>query len=430
MNVLLLGSGGREHALAWRLRQSPLVEKLYCAPGSEAIAQEAERLDAKPTDAEALKKLCAERKVGLVVIGPEEPLAAGVADALREAGVLVFGPGRAAARLESSKTFAKEFMGRHKVPTARWESCRTAAEARAALAKFAGGVVVKADGLAAGKGVRVCADRDEAEAALDDIMVKRAHGEAGASVVLEERLEGPEVSLLGLCDGKRFLPLPPAADHKRLLDGDEGPNTGGMGVVAPSQFLSKKQLPAVLDAIVKPVLKGLAAEKLDYRGLLYFGLMMTAQGPKLLEFNCRFGDPETQSVLPLLDADLAALCEAAAKGELPSEPPLWHGAAVTVVVASEGYPAAPVAGRRITGLAEAASRPGVLVFHAGTAREEGIWRTTAGRVLGVTGVGKDVAEARQRAYAAAELIQFEGAQYRRDIGLPVKVTRKVKAWAS
>ncbi|MBI2362302.1 MAG: phosphoribosylamine--glycine ligase, partial [Elusimicrobia bacterium] len=300
MNVLLIGAGGREHALAWKLSQSPSLGKLYAAPGSDAVAQHAERLAAGATDAAALAALCREKEVGLVVIGPEDPLAAGVADALRAAGIPVFGPGQAAARLESSKAFAKDFMGRHRVPTARWQTHAGHAKARAALSDFSGGVVVKADGLAAGKGVRVCANRAEAEAALGDIMLKRAHGSAGASVVLEELLEGPEVSLLGFCDGKRFLPLAPASDHKRLLDGDEGPNTGGMGVIAPTPHLSAEELAEVEKKVVAPVLRGLQKDGLEYRGLLYIGLMMTAKGPRVLEFNCRFGDPETQALLPML----------------------------------------------------------------------------------------------------------------------------------
>ena len=416
MNVLLIGAGGREHALAWKLSQSPSIGKLYAAPGSDAVGQHAERLAAGATDSAALTALCREKKVSLVVIGPEDPLAAGVADALREAGVLVFGPGRLAARLESSKAFAKDFMGRHRIPTARWETHSDHRKALAALADFPGGAVVKADGLAAGKGVRVCASRAEAEAALDDIMLKRSHGAAGASVVIEELLEGPEVSLLGFCDGKRFTHLAPASDHKRLLDGDEGPNTGGMGVIAPTPHLCEEMLAEVEKKVVAPVLAGLKKDGLDYRGMLYIGLMLTPKGPRVLEFNCRFGDPETQALLPMLDGDLLALCAATARGELPPGPLPWHGAAVSVVLASEGYPALPAVGRKITGLAEASARPGVLVFHAGTTREEGSWKTSGGRVLAVTGVGKDLAEARQRSYAAAELIQFEGVHMRRDIG--------------
>ncbi|MBI3298690.1 MAG: phosphoribosylamine--glycine ligase [Elusimicrobia bacterium] len=416
MNVLLLGSGGREHALAWKLSQSPQLGKLYVAPGSDAIAQYAERLPIKALDVPGLIAACKEKSVGLVVIGPEDPLAAGVADALRAAGLMVFGPNKEAAQLESSKSFAKEFMTKHGVPTARWERHNSFEMAKAALRNFPDGVVVKADGLAAGKGVRVCHAPSTAEGALEEIMVKLAHGDAGSSVVLEELMEGPEVSLLGLCDGKRFLPLPPASDHKRLMDGDEGPNTGGMGVIAPSPYFSADMLPAVEKNIIAPILRGLAKDKLDFRGLLYIGLMMTPAGPRVLEFNCRFGDPETQAVLTLLDDDLLVLLERTACAQLPAQAPLWHGAAVTVVLASEGYPMHPVLGRPITGLAEAAARPGVLVFHAGTVREDGIWKTSGGRVLGVTGAGKDPAEARQRAYAAADLIEFEGVQLRRDIG--------------
>ena len=356
MNVLLLGSGGREHALAWKLAQSPRLKKLYCAPGSDAIP--AERASLKATDAAALAAFAQEKDIDLVVIGPEDPLAAGVADALRKAGRSVFGPGQAAAQLEASKSFAKDFMTRHKVPTARWERHASFDVAKAALARFPDGVVVKADGLAAGKGVRVCHARSSAEAALEDMMVKQAHGPAGTTVVLEELLEGPEVSLLGFCDGKKFLPLPSASDHKRLLDGDEGPNTGGMGVVAPTPHLTAKELPAVLKAVSAPVLAGRPGRP-------------RLPGPPLHRRDDDRPAPRSWVQLPLRRPRDAASCPLrrgpadplrADRQGLPARRRPQVARPPSPSSYPEGYSAAPVMGRYI-GLAERPP-PGVLVFHA------------------------------------------------------------------
>jgi len=404
MKVLLVGSGGREHALAWAIAKSPLLEKLYAVPGSDSISDFAETSE--------LDVLAAARAFGidLVVIGPEAPLARGLADELRKHGFPTFGPGKEAARLEASKSFAKSFMERHAIPTARSRTVASFQEGITALADFADGAAIKLDGLAGGKGVVVCETPAEGERTLERFFTE----DRKATVLIEERLSGPEVSLLGLCDGKRFLALPPSSDHKRLLNGDVGPNTGGMGVIAPAPAMPPEEFERATRTIIEPTLLGLAADGLDFRGLLYIGLMMTAEGPKVLEYNCRFGDPETQAVLPLLDGDLLELLNAAAHGDLSGRTLPWSGAAITVVMASQGYPVKPLIGKQITGLDVDA-----LVFHAGTRRDGDAWITTGGRVLGVTGLGDTHAEARTRAYAAVEKIDFEGRQYRRDIGANV-----------
>jgi len=419
VNVLLIGSGGREHALAWKLSQSPLLDKLYAAPGSDAIGALARRPELSAGDFPALARFCGEAEVGLVVVGPEAPLAAGIADALRREGITVFGPGKDAARLESSKSFAKDFMRRHGIPTAASRSHQDPDRARAALAGFGLPVVVKADGLAAGKGVRVCTTRAEAEAAIDDFLVQGAMGDAGSTVVIEEFLRGRETTILGFCDGTTFLPLPPSSDHKRLADGDAGPNTGGMGVFAPTPEADSALLERVRREVGDRVLKGLKADGLRFNGLLYCGLILTAEGPKVLEFNVRFGDPETQAVLPLLRSDLLELMLAASRAELAGRKVLWEGSSVTVVLASEGYPAAPRKGREIRGLDEDGGVDGVLVFHAGTKKAGGRWHTAGGRVLAVTATGSSIGQAREKAYAGASRIAFEGMQMRSDIARSV-----------
>ncbi|MFA6093820.1 MAG: phosphoribosylamine--glycine ligase [Elusimicrobiota bacterium] len=418
MNVLLIGSGGREHCLAWALRRSPRLTRLYAAPGSQGMTPLAENAAVDPFDPAALAAFCKERAVGLVVIGPEAPLAAGISDALTAAGVRVFGPNKACASLEASKSRAKEFMRRHEIPTARFAVCSTLQEALAALPSFGPCVVVKADGLAAGKGVIVCRQKGEAESALRAIMKDRVHGDAGRLVVLEELLEGREATLMALLDGKRYLLLPSSQDHKRLSDADQGPNTGGMGAVSPAPSLSPALLAQARREIFDRALAGLQSEGLDYRGVLYAGIMLTPQGPKLLEFNARFGDPETQAVLPLLDEDLLSLLEAAADGRLPErELKVRPGASVCVVLASGGYPEKSSAPETIQGLSPCAQEEdGPWVFHAGTRREKEIWLAGGGRVLGVTALGPNQEEARRRAYAAVEKIRFKGMRYRRDIG--------------
>ena len=409
--MLLLGSGGREHALAWKLAQSPRLKNLFAMPGSDAIAQWAQCVPGDPKDAAAVLAAVKKNHVKLVFIGPEAPLEAGVADALRAAGIPTFGPGKAAARLETSKAYSKKFMRRHKLPTARFEVCDDPQIARSAAEAWKLPVVIKADGLAAGKGVFVCRTTNEALGAITELMDRKALGKAGETVVIEDGLSGPELSVLALVDGKDYALLPQARDHKRLKDDDEGPNTGGMGVYAPAPVE-----PGLLDdiraKIFDPVMAGLSKDKLDYRGVLYAGLMLTKDGPKLLEFNCRFGDPETQALLPLLEEDLVELSLACAEGRLgrrslKSRP----GACVCVTLASENYPygsskPAPISFNEETG---------ALFFHAGTEKRAGKWWATGGRVLGATALGADLAKARDAAYAAAASVSFDGMQYRKDI---------------
>ncbi|HAM34606.1 MAG TPA: phosphoribosylamine--glycine ligase [Elusimicrobia bacterium] len=414
MKLLILGSGGREHALAWKAAQSRLVQKLYCAPGSDAISAAAECVGLDPCDGVAVAGFCAEKGVDLVLVGPEAPLAAGTADILRKTGVRVFGPGKDAARLESSKAFAKDFMSRHGVPTARGRVFASAQEAAAALDAMRFPLVVKADGLASGKGVRVCQDRAEALDTIADFMKFKTLHAAGETVVIEECLSGPELSVLAFCDGKTYKLLPYSRDHKRLLDGDKGPNTGGMGAFAPVE--TSPALDRAIGAIFDQILRGLSADRLEYRGVLYAGFMLTDEGPKVLEFNCRFGDPETQALMPLLESDLAALALSCAEGRLsPSEIKIRPGACVCVTVASENYPRAPMTGRRISGLDDLRASEDLIVFHAGTALQSGEWITTGGRVLTVTAAGPDLPCARRRAYEAVSRISFDGMHFRRDI---------------
>jgi len=399
VNVLVVGSGGREHALAWKLAQSPSLGELHAAPGNPGIAELGLCHPVLAGDAEGLLGLCRSQRIDLIVIGPEAPLVAGIGDRLRHAGVAVFGPSAAAARIEGSKSFAKDVM--------RAAGVRTPAELSAMTAPC----VVKADGLAAGKGVFVCRTQAEVEAALP-----RARA-FGGDIVVEELLEGEEVSVFALTDGANALGLPPAQDAKRLLDGDAGPNTGGMGSYSPVPLFGADEAEEVVEAVHRPVIEELARREAPFVGLLYAGLMLTADGPRVLEFNCRFGDPETQAMLPRLEGDLLAALAAAASGSL-AEVSLGADAqaAVTVVLASSGYPEAAEQGIEIGGI-DAARTAGALVFHAGTALREGVIVSAGGRVLNVTALGPTLAEARERAYEAVSLIDFPGALYRRDIAL-------------
>jgi phosphoribosylamine---glycine ligase len=399
VKVLLVGSGGREHALAWKLQQSPSLTELHAAPGNPGIARHGRCHPVRAEDGEGLLDLARALGVDLVVVGPEAPLVGGVADELRHRGIPVLGPGRAAARIEGSKSFAKDVMRAAGVPTA------------ASLPIARPPCVVKVDGLAAGKGVFVCREAAEVDAALG------AAAAYDGPLVIEELLEGPEVSLFALCDGARALALAPAQDFKRAFDGDEGPNTGGMGSYAPVPGLGSAEVEELLDLVHRPVLAELARRGTPFVGLLFAGLMLTADGPRVLEFNCRFGDPETQSVLPLVEGDLLAACVAAARGNVEgAELAVAPGAAVTVVVAAGDYPADVDRGSTIQGI-EAAEAAGALVFHAGTALHDGVVRTNGGRVLNVTGLGASLGEARERAYAAVGLVSFPGARWRRDIAL-------------
>jgi phosphoribosylamine---glycine ligase len=417
MDVLVLGGGGREHALCWALDRAASVTSVLCAPGNAGIAQVAALRAVDATDPQAVVALAREEGIDLVVVGPEAPLVAGVADALVEAGIAVFGPTAAAARIEASKTFAKQVMDAAGVATAAHWSGSDPDEAKAALDRFAAPYVVKADGLAAGKGVRICADRAEAEAAVDAALVERAFGEAGARLVVEEYLHGPEVSLFGLCDGRTVVPLVPAQDFKRALDGDGGRNTGGMGAYSPVPAFSDDLLDEVTRTVLQPTVDELARRGSPFVGVLYAGLVLTAEGPRVLEFNARFGDPETQVVLPRLRSDLGALLLACARGELADAGPLeWDGrACVTVVLASGGYPGSYRTGVPITGLDEAAEVASALVFHAGTSRDDGPVVTAAGRVLAVSALGETIGAARALAYDAADRISFEGLHRRNDI---------------
>jgi phosphoribosylamine--glycine ligase len=419
MRVLVVGRGAREHALVWRLTQSPGVT-LYCAPGNAGTAVLAASVPIRETDAADLVGFGRENRIDLVVVGPEAPLAAGLADALDEAGLPVFGPRKAAAEIESSKAFAKRLMRRAGVPTAAFERFREPEAALAYLDRLtAEGIttaVVKADGLAAGKGAIVCDSLDEARAAIVRMMRERIFGAAGDEVLVEARLAGEEVSRFDLCDGETARPLVSAQDYKRIFEGDCGPNTGGMGAYAPAPVMDAALTAAVSDRIVGPTLRGLSGEGRPYRGCLYTGLMLTDSGPQVIEFNCRFGDPETEVVLPLLEGDFAALLLATAEGRLADvEVRASEGCAVCVVMASPGYPNSYPTGLPIEGLEEAGRMPGVTVFHAGTRREGSRVLTDGGRVLAVTAVAPTFAEATRQVYDAVGRIHFEGAHYRRDI---------------
>jgi len=419
MKVLVLGSGGREHALAWKIARSPQVDAVLAAPGSDAIAAVAECVpDVAADDAAAVQAFAQRSAVDLVVVGPEAPLAAGIADELRAAGIAVFGPSAAAARLESSKAYCKEFMARHRIPTAAFQVFDDLAAATRHVQARGGACVVKADGLAAGKGVFVCAAPAEAERALREIMGDRRFGAAGERVVIEDVLAGEEVSYYAITDGVHVVPLAAAQDHKRALDGDAGENTGGMGAYSPAPVFTERVEKRCLEEVVHPVIRGMAAEGHPYVGVLFVGLMIDPAGtPNVVEFNVRFGDPETQPLMLRLQSDLLPLLAGAARGDLSgASPPEWADAAVCVVLASGGYPRGFEKGKAITGLDAAEKDPSVVVFHAGTRRDaRGTWLTQGGRVLGVTARGASVAEARERAYAAADRIHFDGVHLRRDI---------------
>ena len=418
MKVLLIGAGGREHALAWKIAQSPRLEHLYVAPGNAgtaALAAPAENVPIPAADTPALVAFARANAIDLVIVGPEGPLAAGLADALQAAGIAVFGPSAAAAEIEASKAFAKAFMARHGMPTARYAAFDQLDPALDHLRALDYPVVIKASGLAAGKGVILPATSAEAEAVLRRILLAREFGPAGDEVIIEERLSGPEVSLLAFCDGLTVRPMLPAQDHKNLLDGDRGPNTGGMGAYAPAPICPPARLAELTRTILQPAIDGLRAEGRPFVGVLYAGLMLTADGPRVLEFNCRFGDPETQAILPLLDSDLLDIAEACTRGALAGVDIRWKpGAAACVVLASAGYPGASPLGLPISGLDAPLDQ--AVAFHAGTRRADGQVVTAGGRVLAVTGWGADLPQALAHAYAGVGAIHFEGQHYRRDIG--------------
>jgi phosphoribosylamine--glycine ligase len=416
MKVLVIGSGGREHALVWKLRQSPRVSKIYCAPGNGGIAQDAECVPADQKSLESLIATAEQFKPDLTVVGPELPLQLGVVDEFSRRGWPVFGPTKAAAQLESSKAFAKQFLQRHHIPTAHYAICASNSEVKHELSRFSTPVVVKADGLAAGKGVVVCKTKDEASAAAGEMLSGKMVGEAGARVVIEECLRGDELSFLVLSDGERVAPLVAAQDHKRVGDGDTGPNTGGMGAYSYSGLLDPQMTNWLLQHVARPSIAGMKAEGMEYKGILYCGLMMTARGPQVLEFNCRFGDPETQPILMRMESDLIEAIEASIEGRVSDGDFRWsQDAAVCVVMASGGYPGTIAVGKKISGIAEADKVEGVRVFHAGTSTRDGAYYTSGGRVLGVTARAASLNTAVSRAYEAIGKIQFDGAHYRKDI---------------
>ena len=424
MRVLIIGAGGREHALAWALRKSSRVTDLVCAPGNGGIASVARCVPASPKDLNDLLRVVNEESPDLTVVGPELPLSLGFVDELQRRGLAVFGPTKAAAMLETSKAFAKRFMQRHKIPTANYAVCNTREEALESLHLFHLPLVIKADGLASGKGVVICQTKREAEDAVAGLFSGKLLGSAETAVVIEEYLSGEEVSFLLLSDGKHVAPLIPAQDHKRLGEGDTGPNTCGMGVYTTDSILDEKMRDWVVNHIAQPTIDGIAAEEAPFAGVLYCGLMMTARGPMVLEYNTRFGDPETQAILVRLESDLIDALEASVEGRLSETGMRWKpGASACVVAASSGYPGSYTTGHTISGLDEAARLPGVEVFHAGTSLVDGRYLTSGGRVLGVTATDDSLSAALDQAYEAMGKIHFEGMYFRRDIGRRALVPR-------
>jgi phosphoribosylamine--glycine ligase len=416
MNVLLLGSGGREHALAWKIAASPLLDKLYCAPGNAGIAQEAELLPLDLTDHAAVIGACRERHVDFVVVGPEAPLCAGIVDDLEAAGIKAFGPGKVAAQLEGSKGFTKDLCRANNIPTAAYERFTTPAAAKDYLRTHGAPIVVKADGLAAGKGVVVAMTSAEALDAID-MMFDGGLGAAGTEVVIEEFLQGEEASFFALCDGANAIPLATAQDHKRAYDGDKGPNTGGMGAYSPAPIVSDALSRRVMDEIIMPTVRAMAAMGAPYKGVLYAGLMLTADGPKLIEYNARFGDPECQVLMLRLMSDILPALIAARDGVLKNFDLRWYPEpALTVVMAAKGYPGNYSRGTVIEGLTEAAAMEGVEIFHAGTKTDGGRILANGGRVLDVCAIGRTIADAQARAYAAVDRIRWADGFCRRDIG--------------
>ena len=418
MKILVIGSGGREHAIVRKLKESPLVEALYCAPGNGGISRDAECVPVNAMDKEGMLALAREKGADLVFVAPDDPLAAGMVDFLEAAGIPCFGPNAAAAQIEASKVFSKDLMKKYRIPTAGYE---VFSDPKAALqyireqGKYP--AVIKADGLALGKGVVIAQNEEEAKEALHSIMEDKIFGESGAQVVVEEFLTGPEVSVLAFTDGKTLVPMVSSMDHKRAYDGDKGPNTGGMGTISPNPFYTEEVAKACMEQIFLPTMEAMNAEGRPFKGCLYFGLMLTQDGPKVIEYNSRFGDPETQVVLPRLKTDFARIVKAVAEEKLAEVDIQWdEGASACVVIASGGYPGSYPKGLEISGLDENGQAQGVTVYHAGTKLENGKFLTNGGRVLGVTALGETLEEALNKAYAAVEGITFDGAFYRRDIG--------------
>jgi len=415
MKVLVIGSGGREHAIVWKVLQNPVVDKLFCAPGNAGIAQNAECVDIPVQDKVQLLKFAIKHKIDLTLVGPEAPLVDGIVDLFEENGLTIFGPSRRAAELEGSKAFCKFFLEKYDIPTADYRTFTDYEKAKTFLTQHRGSIVVKADGLAAGKGVMVCKQPEDALMALDRIMKRKDFGAAGDKVVIEECLTGREVSVMALSDGERLITLVPSQDHKRIFDNDEGPNTGGMGAYAPTPQVSEELMKEIVTTILEPTIKGMALEDRPYKGVLYAGLMLTSSGPKVLEYNVRFGDPETQAVLPMSESDLVEAIWAIHQGTLDDIK--WKnkkGAAVCVVLASGGYPGEYSKGKTIIGLDNQWDK-GTIIFHAGTKRQGLNIVTNGGRVLGVTALDSSLPKAVDSVYKAVKRITFDGAYYRRDI---------------
>lgn len=418
MNILIIGSGGREHALAWKLKQSARVSKIFCAPGNAGTAGLGENIALEAGDISGLVDFAKSRAIGLTVVGPDDSLALGIVDAFEAAGLKIFGPRASAARLESSKAFAKDFMHRHGIPTASYKEFTSSPEARAWCRAANYPLVVKADGLALGKGVIIAQNAAEALHAVHQCMDDCVFGEAGRKIVIEEFLVGVECSIHALVDGSSYLLFPDCRDHKRAMDGDQGPNTGGMGTISPSGSLTAEVMQRVRNEVLDRFVAGLEKDGIEYRGMLFPGLMLTADGPKVLEFNCRWGDPETQVLLRRLGSDLLDLLIATVEGTLPQQSPEWQESSATcVILASGGYPGTYEKGKSISGICAADALSDVVVFHAGTKFVDGTVQTNGGRVLGVTALGSDLPDARRKAYAAADLIFFDGQQRRNDIGI-------------
>jgi len=415
MRILIVGGGGREHAIAWKLAQSPKVDKLYCAPGNAGIAEVAECVPIKAEDVAGICRFAEENKIDLTVIGPEVPLSLGVVDALAEKGLKAFGPNRKCAQLESSKSFTKAFLARHDIPTAGYKEFTDIDELKKSVGVFGYPMVIKADGLAAGKGVVIAEDEAAALKAIDEIMGEKIFGSAGDKIVVEEYLTGIEASMLCFVDGKTIVPMESAQDYKRIFDEDKGPNTGGMGTYSPSLVFNETLENKIREQILEPTIKGFQKDGLDFKGVLFIGLMISDDGPKVIEFNNRFGDPETQTVLPRMKTDLIDIMNAVVEGRLTEQAIEWSGRkAVCVVMASGGYPGDYEKGKKISGLSDVDGD--ILVFHAATKRSDSDIVTDGGRVLGVTALGDSHEEAREKAYRNAARISFEGAQYRKDIG--------------
>ncbi|OGW83567.1 MAG: phosphoribosylamine--glycine ligase [Omnitrophica bacterium GWA2_52_8] len=418
MKVLIVGSGAREHVLAWKIAQSPLLSKLYAAPGNAGIAEIAECCPIESADLDGLLAFAKKQSIDLTVVGPESPLVAGITDLFRREGLNIFGPSQAAARLEGSKSFAKDQMHKFGIPTAHYETFSNINEAKHYVIESEMPIVIKADGLAAGKGVVICETSQEAVSVLTQMMSEKIFGHAGESIVIENKLEGDELSILALCDGEKVIPLASAQDHKRVYDGDRGPNTGGMGAYSPCPLVSREKIQEIVDLSIRPMVRGMAKEGTPYHGLLYAGIMLTKEGPFVLEYNCRFGDPEAQVILPRLKSDLLDVLNQIACGRLQLDALEWHDkACLGVVMASQGYPGFYEKGYVIEGLDSVKNLNDVFVFHAGTSRnDKKQYITAGGRVLVISALGDNLRMAYDRVYAAAQNIRFQGGFYRKDIG--------------